>query len=202
MEIDWKKVAANDKSIDFSSVDHIYGNTLLHTSCWRGEVAATITLLTCDRKISVNTQNAECNIPLYEATWARSTKLVEILLMFGSKTMITESPNMSPLFYSTCFNIETAKILVANGARIPNLSKPSANRWIGYESYTQASRNISKLIPLQRGVVNCRDVIVVLLGLKKRKSRHVVLPKLDRFLIQQVLAPEIWSTRCDEQWQK
>lgn len=55
---------------------------------------------------------------------------------------------------------------------------------------------------LERGVLSCKNVIVILLGLKKRQIPALV--RLDRFLIQQELAAEIWSTRrhSDETWQK
>ena len=49
------------------------------------------------------------------------------------------------------------------------------------------------LFNFQQGVVKCRDATVVLLGLKKRR---VILPKLDRFLVQQELAVAIWATRA------
>ena len=45
-----------------------------------------------------------------------------------------------------------------------------------------------------KGVQMCRDVIVILLGLK-RFRRLATLVKLDRFLIKQVLAVAIWTTR-------
>lgn len=55
------------------------------------------------------------------------------------------------------------------------------------------------MIELEKGVVACRDVIVVLLGLKKRRQ---ILKKLDRFLVRDVLAVEIWTTRGDVDWQR
>jgi len=70
------------------------------------------------------------------------------------------------------------KILIANGARLKNVKNKT---WV-----TQELRDF------ERGVLRCRDVIVTLLGLKKRKA---ILPKLDRFLVQQELAVAIWATR-------
>ena len=55
-----------------------------------------------------------------------------------------------------------------------------------------------KMIECEARVKSCRDVIVVLLGLKKRchsMGYSAILPKLDRFLIKQELAVAIWSTR-------
>lgn len=55
-----------------------------------------------------------------------------------------------------------------------------------------------KMIECEARVKSCRDVIIVLLGLKKRRHSmgySAILPKLDRFLIKQELAVAIWSTR-------
>ena len=43
----------------------------------------------------------------------------------------------------------------------------------------------------------CREIIVTLLGLKKRKN---ILPKLDRFLVKQEVAIAIWTTRTNKKW--
>lgn len=88
----------------------------------------------------------------------------------------------NPIGYIT---LEKQRFLVANGWRIAN-------------------RNYNKsLVIFQEGVINCRDAIVTLLGLKKRRHPRRILPKLDRFLVQQELAIAIWATRSDEneKWQ-
>ena len=72
---------------------------------------------------------------------------------------------------------ETIRVLFANGAKLDM-------------DYYNMSRNDYLF---KQGVTRCRDAIVVLLGLKKRRR---ILGKLDRFLVSQVLAVEIWATRA------
>lgn len=55
------------------------------------------------------------------------------------------------------------------------------------------------LLAFEKGVKRCRNVIVTILGLKKFR-RQAKLVKLDRFLIQQVLVVEIWTTRTNVIW--
>ena len=80
------------------------------------------------------------------------------------------------------------KMLIANGARLHYVPDKCRQTQITPE-----------MIAFERGILNCRDVIIVFLGLKKRRQ---ILCKLDRFLVSQVLAVEIWSTRsCEsEKW--
>lgn len=75
-------------------------------------------------------------------------------------------------------------LLISNGVRLKNEEKHV---------------KVEKFRIFQEGVICCRDVLIVLLGLKKRQ--HVLLKRLDRFLIKQVLAVEIWATRCNDNWQ-
>ena len=77
-------------------------------------------------------------------------------------------------------HFECAKLFLCNGFRLSQLSD---QRFL-----------IPRLVEVETKVLNCRDAIVVLLGLKKRR---LILPKLDRFLVQQELAVAIWTTRSD-----
>ena len=82
-----------------------------------------------------------------------------------------------------------SKVLIANGYRLKSVS-------------TQFRKHITLgMWAFEQGVLRCRDVIVTLLGLKRRRRGQVFLPKLDRFLLQEVLAVEIWTTRSTEEWQ-
>lgn len=62
-----------------------------------------------------------------------------------------------------------------------------------------ARRMSFELLAFEQGVTRCCNVIVTLLGLKKFR-RNDKLAKLDRFLIQQLLAVEIWTTRTNVIW--
>lgn len=59
--------------------------------------------------------------------------------------------------------------------------------------------NFKFVIPWEWDVSACQRVIVVLLGLKRRRA---ILPKIDTFLIQQELAGAIWSTCLQLEWRK
>ena len=82
--------------------------------------------------------------------------------------------------------LEYAKCLISNGSRLVNVEK---------DILRLAS---SSLVLFEKGVIACRDIVVTLLGLKRRKA---ILPFLDKFLIKQVLVVEIWSTRAEQVWQ-
>ena len=56
--------------------------------------------------------------------------------------------------------------------------------------------NFKFVIPWEWDVSACQRVIVVLLGLKRRRQ------KIDMFLIQQELAGAIWSTCLQSEWRK
>lgn len=95
-----------------------------------------------------------------------------------SRTISLVLNRMGDLYY--------VKVLLANGACLSEIFVPN-----GFE----ISRD---LVQFKKGVNQCRDIIVTLLGLKKRN--HILhLKNLDRFLIKEILAVEIWSTR--EEWQ-
>lgn len=74
--------------------------------------------------------------------------------------------------------INCAKLILSNGVRLNTVE--------------QDIDIPESLVLFEQGVLRCRDAIVILLGLKKRKQ---ILGKLDRFLLQEILAVEIWSTR-------
>ena len=128
--------------------------------------------------------------PLFVAIICNNTKAMELLC--ATYTFLISKPNwkgVSPLEMVLCSHedgrVKIAKFLLANGARLKSVKYFT---WIHQE-----------LRDFEQGVLQSRDVIVVLLGLKKKR---VILHKLDRFLIQQELAVAIWSTRQEEEWQK
>lgn len=82
----------------------------------------------------------------------------------------------------------SAKVLIANGMRLDS-------------SDCVFKCEDPNLIKFQQGVLCCRDVIVVLIGLKKNR-RLSAFTKIDRFLIKNVLAVEIWATRTAPAWRK
>ena len=89
-------------------------------------------------------------------------------------------------------NYDCTRVLLSNLAGPPS----SWDAWFHIPQDT-----MDELRLFRQGVLRCRDIIVILLGLKKRNNL-TTLKKLDRFLIKQVLAVEIWTTRTETQWQK
>ena len=133
--------------------------------------------------------------PLMRRLASSHTDTVAFMIALGSNLSIKTPSNIThldialgewPLYFYYNINeimrFENAKCLISNGSRLANMN----------ETILRQSPHRSLLILFEKGVMNCRDVIVTLLGLKRRKA---ILPHLDRFLIKQVLAVEIWSTR-------
>ena len=122
---------------------------------------------------------AGCNVAHYAAT--KCPKKVEILCLFNvnlqSRTVWNMQTPLDAAIHGE--NFDCAKVLIANGSRTNFL-------------YYNAKASYQPLLDFEKGVVSCRNVIVTLLGLKKFRN---ILPKLDRFLVKQVLAVEIWTTR-------
>lgn len=116
----------------------------------------------------------------------KDSKKLEIMVAYGLNMKMKRRGHFTLLDVTEC--PKSAKVLIANGMRVDS----SEGVYVCEDP---------KLIKFQRGVITCRDVIVVLLGLKK-KHRLSVLPQLDRLLIKEVLAVEIWSTRTDRAWRK
>lgn len=126
---------------------------------------------------------------------------LEILCALEVNVQLETFQGLTPLDRALFHKCTTcAKVLIANGSRTSNTRDSFTLLDSGY----LIQRNISQdLLDFEKGIISCRNVIVVLLGLKKYR-RVAMLPKLDRFLVKQILAVEIWSTRsCDnEKWQK
>lgn len=164
---------------------HKDGNSFLNYICLFGKtvfqddsVRATIALLKQYPEL-VNTENNQRETPIQHAVLCQNYRLVQVLLVFGANIKFL---NRNLIFLSVSSSmsfaaIQTTKVLIANGCRL--------------------NHHHEILSPFQRNVLTCRGTIVIILGLKRKKR---ILPKLDRFLIQQELAVAIWSTRSEEGW--
>lgn len=113
--------------------------------------------------------------PLYWACHYGLPRIAELLLILGAR-MEPQSLLISIDRWTPCITT-----LIANGSRLKSLLQ------------LQPRVIIPQIEVFEERVIQCRDVIVILLGLRKR--RHIFLYKLDKFLIAQELAPEIWATR-------
>ena len=153
------------------------GYSLLHYAARKGNMRALYVLLPLQMYTFSNFFNRS---PLHVAAVHDNVEAIEAIC--ACQTSLISTPDvdgylpLDEISYTAHFYGQ--KILVANGARLKNLKN---KHWV-----TQ------KLREFESGVLQCRDVIVTLLGLKKKR---VILHKLDRFLVQQELAAAIWSTR-------
>lgn len=155
--------------------------TLLHYACmYKNGVIGGSEIVTLSKFIDVHS-TIHIWTPIHIACNWNIPRNVELILAAGfNDNLECLKGHSSPLFFCKSINDECSQILISNGYR-----------W-DKEDFGQRSIISRDMINLQKAVIQCRDVIVVLLGLKKRKQ---VLGKLDRFLIQQELAVAIWSTR-------
>lgn len=166
--------------------------SLLLAACNQEDVRPAIALIL--HGFDVNQGNIE--IPVFSAIQNSKSRTLEILIAVGADLNKVLGPfNRTPFqwIFSVYFDsrhMECAKKMIANGKRFHKL--PNDIKRI----YTiHKNQQIKTILDFEEQIINCRNVIVVLLGLKKRKR---ILPQLDRFLIQQELAVAIWSTRTDE----
>lgn len=158
-----------------------YQMTLLHYATLFSDVCAVVLLL---QTMSLDYIDA-LDDGLRSATWiaARGKADVLQLLIACGANYFTKRGFYSPLGIAMLdYHLDCIRLLSSNGVRLNNQTKHLSE----------------DLITFDRGVVMCRDVIVTLLGLKKR--RHMLV-KLDRFLIKQELAVAIWTTRTQTKWQ-
>lgn len=162
------------------------GMTLLHLAC-RGKNIEAANLLIASGA-NINEQDDDGWTPLQVAVYLGQSTMVQLLFVHGAR------PLLSPL--GTCTLLtpalilgshDIAEFLVINGVRLQRATTIAQ----GYIS--------PRLRTLETSRLSCRDAIVALLGLKKRKSCSI-LSKLDRFLVRQELGVAIWTTRADPAW--
>ena len=178
-----------------SSDDHS-GCNLLHYLIYCMDKSTSLKMLVflIDHGLDYNKVSKHGNTPSHLMCHYGLPHLVEIMVIIGANMSLENH-----MVRNTCLRsaiegrngTESAKILISNGYRLNGEVPPT-----------------HVLATFQQGVIRCRDVIVTLLGLKKRRFAmgHVslILPKLDRFLIGRVLAIEIWTTRycAEDSWRK
>lgn len=152
------------------------GSTPLHVACEYHNNVSTIEVL-CAYNTSMLSTRSNCGY-----------RPIDVILSFTEDRLCRSSDydfDQIKLGHAT-LKLDGVHVLIANGVRLKSTRHQ--------EHITQAMRDF------EQGVLRCRNVVVILLGLKKRRS---ILNKLDRFLVQQELAVAIWSTRydADEEWQ-
>jgi len=169
----------------------IWKHSLLSLACGNGDEGAVVKLLLhCRYSVNKLSRHASVVIPSYP-------RILEIILATGFKFEFDCDIND---LAKSCGQPNDYEAHIRT--RIPKYAK--CLRIImsyGFRLEKSKIRSVPKeFVRFQNGLNLCRNIIVTLLGLKKRQ--HVLLKRLDRFLVKQVLAVEIWSTRCDETWQR
>lgn len=139
-------------------------------------------------------------VPYYfkQAIYYDNLEILEMFILFKpnfNQWRFIDNGTAYEVLYYTLFKchlsngkIECLKLMIANGVRF------NSGTFIPPGPIVDICRKF------QCGVIACSDIIVVLIGLKKRKQ---ILHKLDKFLIQQELAVAIWATRLtaeNEKW--
>ena len=125
--------------------------------------------------------------------------LLGLSRLFDFKTFSSARDTMSPFMYSIRYcDVKYTTVLCAMGYTYTNenpieFSRNHTTSRFLISNGWRLNFHSTSLNTFQRRVVKCRDTIVVLLGLKKRR---VILPKLDRFLVQEEMAVAIWATRA------
>ena len=120
---------------------------------------------------------------------AGQPRALELLCASGATLLITENTGHTPLEFSLRHgtSIECDRVLVANGVRLGTVR----------EEYR---RHITpELEAFERGVLSCREAVVVLLGLKRRRGD--VMRDVDRWVVREI-AFACWATRTDRAWQQ
>lgn len=179
-------------NIDKKRVDS-RGRSLLHYACFGPNADAIISFVSDPvSPLDIDKMDESGTSPLRRSMYYVHLRNVEILSALGASLQVRDGNDYTPLDIITQLSfglqasdpwVKAAYILISNGARLASCRNQEKI------SYT--------LKEFECGVLCCRNVIVTLLGLKKR--RHI-LGKLDRFLVQQELAVEIWSTRTKDDW--
>lgn len=157
------------------------GWSLLHYACTGPNLAALVALLRFG--IDPSTPTTVTRTTAVHCAAKGQPRLLEVLCAAGA--------NMRALNFVDCSALDTAlarsesfecaRILVANGVRLRTARGPFPPQLVAFE----------------RGVLCCRTVVVVLLGLKRR--RGAVMRALDRFMVR-AMGYAVWSTRYAKAW--
>lgn len=164
-----------------------YSWTLLHYAACGPNVAAVVALLA--HGLDVNELDVAARTPAHVATsFFSQPRVLEVLCAAGAAVRTKNASRDALLDRALDHHAaECARILVANGVRLSTVRKE------------HRARITPELVAFERGVLRCRAVVVVLLGLKKRRHGDV-MRELDRFVVLEI-AVCIWATRADKGWQ-
>lgn len=161
------------------------GDTLLHHAA-RGDNEDAVVALLQSGLIDVNALRYHGRTAAHVAVLGRP-RMVEVLCAAGVDVSVRDATGLAPLDMAlSCGYPDCARVLVANRVRLSTVRK-HCRCFITPE-----------LFALERRVVNCRAVVVALLGLKRRRGD--VLRRLDRWVVREC-GWAIWATRTEREWE-
>lgn len=166
-----------------------WSRTFLHYACQGNNAAATVLLL--QEGLAVDVPDAEQWSPVHEATSRGQFAVLELLCAAGADLHARTASRKAPLEWAIIDDepgcARCARVLLVNGVRLATVRK------VFHEHIKPW------MVALEHGRLSCRAVIVVFLGLKRR--RRDVMMGDDRFLVREI-AFAIWVTRAEVKWQK
>ena len=142
---------------------------------------AAAVILVQSKLVDVNTRNDYGKTPLHLAVSWNRPRMVEAMCALCE----FDSVHLGYALWSSVNGFESARVLIANGARLGAVSDY-------YTSYITP-----KLEAFELAVLRCRSAVVALLHVKRVGE----LWRWDKFLLRE-LAYAVWATRCEEAWQK
>lgn len=164
-----------------------FSRTLLHFACMCPDVAAAVALLTSGL-VDVNARDKWGHTPAHYAASYKKSRVLEVLCAAGADLRARNENGHAPidraLWNAAKDGGETARVLVANGARLSTVCE-------GYRHYITP-----ELVVFERGVLRCRAAVVAMLRVKKAANLYHV----DKFLMRE-LAFAMWATRTCDEWQ-
>lgn len=162
------------------------GWSLLHYASLTGSVDAAVALL--KHGLDPNVCDGVQRTPVHYAAWRGQPRMLQVLCAAGANLRAPDYCQRTPLTLALADKVvpdvtACIRVLVANGVRLSGARK---------------ARDVSPdLWDFERGVLACRAVVVVLLGVKRR--RGLVMRAVDRWVVLEV-ARACWATRASNEW--
>ena len=163
---------------DWYCVD-LFGKTLVHYAS-RSDKNISALIMLYNAGVDIHRETFDGWTALTVALNWKSKRSLEILIALNVPMIHSFMRSSSSPFHIALQDDFCVDVFLSNGIRLSSVVQE-------YRHYITSNH-----IKFEQGVMCCRDIVVTLLGLKRFRK---ILPKLDRFLIQQELAVAVWSTR-------
>lgn len=155
------------------------GNSLLHYAAQGDNVAAACVLI--QHGVDASPLNRALFTAAHWACYFKESRVLEALCAAPGALVHHKLLLDVALFKQ---HDRGVALLLANGVRLRTVSS------------VRTLCVVPWMVALERGVLRCRSVVMVLLGLKRRR----VMLEMDRFLLREICV-QLWATRSDKEWQ-